>query len=71
LRARAKGVLRQLALDPFEPSLHTHRLKGDLAGIWACIVDYDSRILFEFVHSPDSDEEQILLLNMGTHDEVY
>jgi mRNA-degrading endonuclease YafQ of YafQ-DinJ toxin-antitoxin module len=34
-------------------------------------VDYDNRILFEFVQNPESDEEEILLLTLGTHDEVY
>jgi mRNA-degrading endonuclease YafQ of YafQ-DinJ toxin-antitoxin module len=46
-------------------------LKGDLAGVWACTVDYDNRILFEFVQNPESGEEEIHLLTMGTHDEVY
>jgi mRNA-degrading endonuclease YafQ of YafQ-DinJ toxin-antitoxin module len=71
LRARAEDALRQLAEDPFQPSLHSHKLKGDLAGVWACTVDYDNRILFEFVQNPESGEEEILLLTMGTHDEVH
>ena len=32
---------------------------------------YDNRILFEFVQNPESGEEEILLLTMGTHEEVY
>ena len=63
--------LRQLAVDPFHPRLHSHKLKGDLAGVWACVVSYDWRILFEFVQNPESGEEEILLLTMGSHDEVY
>jgi mRNA-degrading endonuclease YafQ of YafQ-DinJ toxin-antitoxin module len=51
--------------------LHSHKLKGELAGAWACTVDYDKRILFEFSQKPESGEEEILLLTMGTHDEVY
>jgi mRNA-degrading endonuclease YafQ of YafQ-DinJ toxin-antitoxin module len=57
--------------DPFHPSLHSHKLKGELAGAWACSVDYENRILFEFVQNPESGEEEILLLTMGSHDEVY
>jgi addiction module RelE/StbE family toxin len=64
-------ALRQLAQDPFHPSLHTHKLTGQLSGTWACSVRYDIRILFEFVQNPESDEEEILLLTVGTHDEVY
>ena len=71
LRARAEHTLRQLATDPFHPLLHSHKLKGELAGVWACTVDYDNRILFEFVQNPESGEEEIHLLTMGTHDEVY
>ena len=71
LRARIKRVLERLAEDPFHPTLRSHKLKGELAGAWACTVDYDNRILFEFVSNPESGEEEILLLTMGTHDEVY
>ncbi|MBC7225815.1 MAG: type II toxin-antitoxin system YafQ family toxin [Thermoflexales bacterium] len=71
LRARIEQTLRQMAEDPFHPTLHSHKLKGELAGSWACTVDYDHRILFEFVQNPESGEEEILLLTIGTHDEVY
>jgi len=71
LRARVERTLQQLAEDPFHPKLHSHKLKGELAGAWACTVDYDNRILFEFVQNPESGAEEILLLTMGTHDEVY
>jgi mRNA-degrading endonuclease YafQ of YafQ-DinJ toxin-antitoxin module len=68
---RIERTLKQLAEDPFHPTLHSHKLKGELAGAWACTVDYDNRVLFEFVRNPESGEEEILLLTMGTHDEVY
>jgi mRNA-degrading endonuclease YafQ of YafQ-DinJ toxin-antitoxin module len=71
LRVRVERALRQLADDPFQPSLHSHKLKGELAGAWACTVDYTHRILYEFVQDPESGEEEIHLLTMGTHDEVY
>ena len=62
-------ALRILAEDAFDPRLKTHKLKGKLAGCWACSGGYDLRILFEFVKSGDS--PAILLLNVGTHDDVY
>ncbi|MCH8012553.1 MAG: type II toxin-antitoxin system mRNA interferase toxin, RelE/StbE family [Candidatus Marinimicrobia bacterium] len=71
LEVRVKHSLQQLAEDPFHPSLHSHKLKGSLKGSWACTVDYDNRILFELVKNPESGEDDILLLTMGTHDEVY
>ena len=71
LRERIEETLRRLTDDPFHPSLRTHKLTGQLSGTWACSVSYDIRILFEFVENPESSEEEILLLTVGTHDEVY
>ena len=71
LTARTERALKQLAEDPFHSSLRTHKLKGKLAGSWACTVDYDNRIVFEFAQDPLSGEEEILLLTVGTHEEVY
>jgi mRNA-degrading endonuclease YafQ of YafQ-DinJ toxin-antitoxin module len=71
LRLPIEQALQQLSEDPFHPSLHTHKLKGDLSGIWSCSIDYSNRILFKFVTNPDSNEEDIYLLTLGSHDEVY
>ena len=71
LRPLIEKTLRQLAEDPYHPSLRTHKLVGDLSDIWACSVDYNHRILFEFVQKAESDLDAILLLNIGSHDEVY
>lgn len=71
LRPLIEETLRQLIQDPFQPSLHTHKLKGDLSNIWSCSIDYNYRILFEFVQDLDNKEEAILLINLGSHDEVY
>ena len=51
--------------------LHTHKLKGNLSGSWACTVDFEYWIVFEFVLDPENGEETILLEALGTHDEVY
>ncbi len=66
-----ESALRQLVENPFHPTLHSHKLTGELADVWACTVDYDNRILFEFVENPASGEEEIHLLTVGAHDEVY
>ena len=71
LREKIERALLRLPEDPFHPSLHSHKLKGCLADTWACSVDYENRILFEFVRNPDTGDEEILLLTMGTHEEVY
>jgi mRNA-degrading endonuclease YafQ of YafQ-DinJ toxin-antitoxin module len=64
-------TLQQLSEDAYHPSLKTHKLKGDLDGTWSCSIDYSNRILFRFVLSPEEDREEIFLLTLGTHDDVY
>ena len=70
IRSLLGETLRQLAEDPFQSGLQTHKLMGDLSGVWSCSVAYDLRILFEFVKNQEG-EDSILLLNIGSHDEVY
>lgn len=64
-----EATLSVLSNDAYDAKLKSHKLKGDLGGIWACTAGYDLRILFEFVEIEGA--EAILLLNVGTHDEVY
>lgn len=64
-------ALRLLQADPFATQLATHKLKGSLAGTWACSAGYDLRLLFEFVRNPKTETEDIFLIEIGTHDEVY
>lgn len=64
-----QAALQSLAEDAFHPGLKTHKLKGELAGSWACSAGYDLRIIFEFVQQEGA--EAILLQTAGTHDEVY
>lgn len=44
LRFQVEETLQKLAEDPFSPSLHSHKLKGDLEGIWSCSIDYSNRL---------------------------
>jgi len=64
-------ALRLLPVNPFAPQLETHKLKGKLSGSWACSAGYDLRILFDFVKAERDKDDDILLLAIGTHDEVY
>ena len=52
--------------NPFFPQLRIHKLSGKLVGQWAFSVDDDCRIVFEFVG-----KDQVLLIDVGSHDEVY
>jgi addiction module RelE/StbE family toxin len=62
-------ALQLLAEDAFHPKLKTHKLKGRLQGSWASSVGYDLRIVFDLVQYEGS--EAVLLLTVGTHEEVY
>lgn len=64
-------ILERLQIDPFHPTLKSHKLKGSLSGCWACSVEYDYRIIFEIYKTGNEKEIEILLLSFGTHDEVY
>jgi addiction module RelE/StbE family toxin len=67
--AAIRTTLVALQNDALDPRLGSHKLKGDLAGLWACSAGYDLRIVFEIAKR--NDEEVILLVSVGTHDEVY
>lgn len=64
-------ALKLLVVNPFAPQLETHKLKGKLSGSWACSAGYDLRIVFDFVTAEKDKENDIILLAIGTHDEVY
>ena len=66
--AEALGLL---VVNPFAPQLETHKLKGKLLGSWACSAGYDLRIVFDFVKAEKDTEDDIFLLAIGTHEEVY
>lgn len=67
--AAVEATLEQLSADASHPSLRTHKLRGPLAGCWACSAGYDLRVVFEYVEHEGS--EAILLLALGMHDQVY
>ena len=71
LQDRIFQVLATLAKDPFDPTLKTHRLSGQLKGLWACWVEYDCRIVFAFESDRISGHETLVLIDLGTPNEVY
>jgi mRNA interferase YafQ len=71
LQQKIEDTLTQLANDAFVANLGTHKLGGKLLGTLACSCGYDCRILFKFELDEETEEEVILLLDFGTHDEVY
>lgn len=63
------ATLTALEDDASHPSLKTHKLKGQLKGRFACSGGYDLRIVFKLIEHEG--REAILLLSVGTHDDVY
>jgi addiction module RelE/StbE family toxin len=52
--------------EPFHPSLKTHNLSGNFAGYWAISINYEHRLIIKFLS-----DTKVLLIDIGTHDEVY
>lgn len=71
LQVRIDDTLLQMQDDVFASALGTHKLSGNLSGLWASGCGYDCRIVFSLESDPDNGQEVILLIDIGTHDEVY
>ncbi|ELS00266.1 type II toxin-antitoxin system mRNA interferase toxin, RelE/StbE family [Gloeocapsa sp. PCC 73106] len=71
LQNKITTVLILLSEDPFTPSLKSHKLTGNLSELWSCSVSYDCRIIFTFSQDKNSEESLIILVDIGSHDEVY
>lgn len=67
LRARFAAILRDLENDPFQPHLKYHQLRGNLKGVQAVSITYSYRVTLTMALS----EKEIVLLDVGSHSEVY
>ena len=67
LRTRFAELLENLQEDPFQPCLELHALSGKLAGCYAVSLTYSYRITLTLMVS----EKEIILLDIGSHDDVY
>jgi mRNA-degrading endonuclease YafQ of YafQ-DinJ toxin-antitoxin module len=54
--------------DPFNLKLKTHKLSGKLKDLWSFSLDYDLRVVFYFTKDKP---KKAVLVDIGTHDEVY
>jgi mRNA-degrading endonuclease YafQ of YafQ-DinJ toxin-antitoxin module len=62
-RALARA-LRLFEKNPHDPRLDTHKLRGEPADTWAFAFGFDARVVFQW------DGHQVVLLDVGSHDEV-
>ncbi len=62
-----RKTLELLELNPYHPSLRLHRLKGRLIGLSSVSINISYRIAIDLIIEGD----EILLVNIGKHDQVY
>jgi mRNA-degrading endonuclease YafQ of YafQ-DinJ toxin-antitoxin module len=60
-------TLKLLELNPSHPSLRLHRLSGPLRELHSVPINISYRITLEFL----LEDGMIVLVNVGSHDEVY
>lgn len=71
LKSAIEKALLELEDDAFAAKLKTHKLSGNLYGYFACACGYDCRIVFSIEKVIKPKEEFILLIDIGTHEDVY
>jgi mRNA-degrading endonuclease YafQ of YafQ-DinJ toxin-antitoxin module len=67
LRCKFTATLRDLETDPFQPHLKYHHLTGKLQGMQSVSLTHSCRITLTVMVM----EKEIILLDIGSHDEVY
>lgn len=67
LKDKFAAVLRELENNPFQPHLKYHQLGGNLKDIQAVSITYSYRITLTIILT----DSEIILLDVGSHDEVY
>lgn len=67
LKEQYRKTLLLLAQNPHHPSLRLHALKGKLAELHSVSINLSYRITLEMIIT----EKEIILVNVGSHDEVY
>lgn len=60
-------TLKIMEINPNHPSLRLHKLKGNLSEIYSVSINISYRITIDFIIQEDT----IIPINVGTHDEVY
>jgi mRNA-degrading endonuclease YafQ of YafQ-DinJ toxin-antitoxin module len=64
---RYHRTLALLELDPFHPSLRLHELHGRLTGLHTVSINVQYRITLEL----ELREQEVILVSVGSHGEVY
>ena len=67
LSGQYEKTLKLLEINPQHPSLRLHQLKGKLKNLHSVSINISYRITLEFYFK----NKEIILVNVGHHDEVY
>lgn len=70
MKQKVDETLKLLSTNHFDNKLQTHKLSGKLESFLSCSCGFDCRIIFIIVEN-SSGKNEILLLDIGTHKEVY
>lgn len=66
LKKKFWDTIELFSKDSFDHRLRTHKLTGKLEGLWAYSCSSDCRVIFKFIG-----KGEVLLVDIGSHDEVY
>ena len=67
LRNQYSKTLELLEVNPYHPSLRFHNLQGRLSGLSSVSINMSYRIALEMVIR----DNDIILVDVGSHDQVY
>jgi len=70
LKSKIKDTINLMSANPYNPVLKTHQLSGKLVSYLSCSCGFDCRIIFTFIEN-EYCENEILLLDIGKHSDVY
>ena len=56
-----------LAVNPYHPSLRLHKLKGKINKYYSISINIEYRVIIDFIIK----DNEIIPIDIGSHDEVY
>lgn len=67
LLSQYEKTLKLLEINPNHPSLRLHKLKGKLSELYSISINISYRICIDFI----IEDDKIIPIDVGSHDEVY
>lgn len=67
LLSQYEKTLKLLEINPEHPSLRLHKLRGKLSELYSVSINITYRICIDFL----IEDDKIIPIDVGTHDEVY